>query len=67
MAPFGREDGENPYDIQHELQETMQSLVGIIRTGSELEEAIGKLEVLEERAHRVSLERRHAATTRAGT
>jgi len=55
VAPFSREDGENPYDVQHDLQETMQSLVGIIRTGSELEEALGKLEVLEERATRVSL------------
>jgi succinate dehydrogenase / fumarate reductase flavoprotein subunit len=50
LAPFQRTEGENPYDIQHDLQETMQSLVGIIRTGSELEEALGKLEVLEERA-----------------
>ena len=33
----------------------MQSLVGIIRTGSELEEALGKLEELEERAKRVSV------------
>ena len=30
IAPFGREGGPNPYDIHHELQETMQSLVGII-------------------------------------
>src|SRR3984957_2879043 len=40
FAPFGREDGHNPYDVQHELQETMQALVGIIRTGPELEEAL---------------------------
>ena len=55
IAPFERESGENPYDIHQDLQETMQSLVGIIRTGSELEEALGKLEVLEERANQVSL------------
>ena len=55
VAPFEREDGENPYDIQHDLQATMQSLVGIIRTGSELDEAIGKLDELEDRATRVSL------------
>jgi succinate dehydrogenase / fumarate reductase flavoprotein subunit len=48
LAPFAARDGENPYDIQHELQETMQSLVGIIRTGPELEEALGKLEELKE-------------------
>ena len=55
IAPFERESGENPYDIHQDLQETMQSLVGIIRTGSELEEALGKLEVLEERANQVSV------------
>src|ERR1700677_2615338 len=55
IAPFSRENGENPYDIQHDLQATMQSLVGIIRTASELEEAIGKLDELEDRARRVSL------------
>jgi succinate dehydrogenase / fumarate reductase flavoprotein subunit len=55
IAPFSLEGGENPYDIHHELQATMQSLVGIIRTGSELEEALEKLEKLEERATRVSV------------
>ncbi len=33
LAPFEFEGGENPYEIHHELQATMQSLVGIIRTG----------------------------------
>ena len=55
VAPFEYEGGENPYDIHHDLQETMQTLVGIIRTGPELEEAMGKLEELEERAKRVSV------------
>jgi succinate dehydrogenase / fumarate reductase flavoprotein subunit len=55
VAPFEHEGGENPYDIQHALQETMQSLVGIIRTGAELEQALGKLEELEERAGNISL------------
>ena len=55
VEPFERENGENPYEIQHDLQSTMQSLVGIIRTGSELDEAIGKLDELEERAGRISL------------
>ena len=31
LAPFERTGGENPYAIQSELQETMQTLVGIIR------------------------------------
>jgi succinate dehydrogenase / fumarate reductase flavoprotein subunit len=54
-APFGREGGANPYDIQNELQETMQALVGIIRTGPELEEAIGKLGELRERTATLSV------------
>jgi succinate dehydrogenase / fumarate reductase flavoprotein subunit len=55
IAPFEVEGGENPYEVHHQLQETMQSLVGIIRTGSELDEALGKLEELEQRAKRVSV------------
>ncbi|HVC70239.1 MAG TPA: fumarate reductase/succinate dehydrogenase flavoprotein subunit [Acidimicrobiales bacterium] len=49
MAPLERSGGESPYDIQHDLQETMQKLVGIIRTESELTEAIGELDKLEGR------------------
>jgi len=55
LAPFGRNDGESPYDIHHELQETMQSLVGIIRTEPELVEALHKLDELEERAAKVAV------------
>ena len=43
LAPLERDSGENPYDIQHDLQVTMQSLVGIIRNGPELEEALEPL------------------------
>jgi succinate dehydrogenase / fumarate reductase flavoprotein subunit len=53
LVPFSREEGENPYDIQRDLQELMQSNVGIIRTGSELDEAVVKLEELKERANNV--------------
>ena len=55
VAPFENEGGENPYDVHHDLQMTMQTLVGIIRTGEELEEAMGKLDELEERARRVTV------------
>ncbi len=55
FAPFGREGGRNPYDVQHELQETMHSLVGIIRTGPELEEALTKLEDLKQQTAKVSV------------
>ncbi len=56
LAPFGRERGENPYAVHHDLQETMQDLVGIIRTESELLEADEKLDELEQRAGVVSVE-----------
>jgi succinate dehydrogenase / fumarate reductase flavoprotein subunit len=55
FAPFGREGGSNPYDVQHELQQTMQALVGIIRTESELTEALTKLEELKERTAGLSV------------
>jgi succinate dehydrogenase / fumarate reductase flavoprotein subunit len=55
LEPFDRDGGENPYALQHELQDTMQSLVGIIRTGAELEQALTKLAELGERAEKVSI------------
>ncbi len=54
-APFHCADGENPFSIQKELQETMQDLVGIVRTGDELKEALRRIQALKERAQRVSV------------
>ncbi|MEK7715545.1 MAG: fumarate reductase/succinate dehydrogenase flavoprotein subunit [candidate division NC10 bacterium] len=56
LAPFDRSQGENPYAIQAELQETMQNLVGIIRTEAELKEALKIIEQLEARAARVGVD-----------
>jgi succinate dehydrogenase / fumarate reductase flavoprotein subunit len=56
LAPFEREGSENPYSVQKDLQETMQDLVGIIRTQSELEEALAKIAELKERAGNTSVE-----------
>ena len=55
-APFERQEGESPYSVQQELQEVMHSLVGIIRTESELEEAVERIRGLKERAKRVGVE-----------
>jgi len=55
LAPFERENGENPYDIQRDLQEMMQKNVGIIRTASEIEDAIAQLEVFTERVENLSV------------
>ena len=56
LAPFEREGGENPYTVQRDLQETMQNLVGIIRTEVELKKALDELAVLRDRAGAVSVE-----------
>ncbi|HEY6959690.1 MAG TPA: FAD-binding protein, partial [Candidatus Limnocylindria bacterium] len=53
-APLARHEGENPYAIQSELQDTMQTLVGIIRTKSELEQAVVRLDALAMRAERAA-------------
>ena len=50
LAPFEREGGENPYTIQHDLQEMMQDLVGIVRVEDEMQRALDGLEVLKKRA-----------------
>jgi succinate dehydrogenase / fumarate reductase flavoprotein subunit len=55
LAPFARSSGENPYDIQRDLQETMQALVGIIRNGPELEEAMSKIDDLKARSENVAI------------
>jgi succinate dehydrogenase / fumarate reductase, flavoprotein subunit len=49
LAPLRREDGENPYDLWHDLQSVMQDLVGIIRRKGELEESLKRLADLRER------------------
>ena len=56
LAPFDEHGEENPYSIQNDLQECMSSLVGIIRTESEMLEALDRLEVLKERLARVHVE-----------
>ncbi len=56
LAPFERAGAENPYAIQSELQETMQILVGLIRTEGELKEALKRIEKLKERAAKVGVE-----------
>ncbi|MGY1616049.1 fumarate reductase/succinate dehydrogenase flavoprotein subunit [Geodermatophilus sp. SYSU D00691] len=56
LAPFEREGGENPYAVQHDLQQTMHDLVGIIRTEPEMKEALERIRSLEERIARLSVE-----------
>src|SRR5215475_4620902 len=56
LQPFERgPSGENPYQIQYDLQETMQDLVGIVRTESEMEQALDKITQLNQRAERIGI------------
>ena len=52
LAPFDRSNSESPYQVQQDLQDTMQNLVGIVRNESEMREALGKLDGFKERAEK---------------
>ncbi|MFZ2504178.1 MAG: fumarate reductase/succinate dehydrogenase flavoprotein subunit [Nocardioides sp.] len=56
VAPFDNDGGENPYTIQSDLQQNMNTLVGIIRDGGELREALAKIEEFKGRATKMSVE-----------
>jgi len=47
---FDRPDGENPFQVQWDLQADMQDLVGIVRLEEELVQALEKLRTHNERA-----------------
>jgi len=55
LAPFKGDSKENAYAVHYELQQMMNDLVGIIRVGAEMREAIEKLEAMKERAKHVSV------------
>jgi succinate dehydrogenase / fumarate reductase flavoprotein subunit len=56
LAPFDRgPSGENPYQIQYDLQETMQDLVGIVRIESEMQQALDAIGQLRARTERVGI------------
>jgi succinate dehydrogenase / fumarate reductase flavoprotein subunit len=56
LSFFDHDSGENPYSVHADLQNTMQDLVGIIRTESELVTAAENLKDFDERVTRVSVE-----------
>ena len=55
LVPFDRPvpDAGNAYQIQYELQDAMQDLVGIVRNGEEMERALVKIGELKEKAQKV--------------
>jgi succinate dehydrogenase / fumarate reductase, flavoprotein subunit len=56
LKPFSSTGAENPYTVQHDLQEIMFTLVGIIRTAEEMKQALKEIEALKERATRVGVD-----------
>jgi succinate dehydrogenase flavoprotein subunit len=53
LAPLERADGENPYAVHADVQQTMSDLVGIIRREDEIKAALVELDKLRERATKV--------------
>lgn len=53
VGPFERPPGEGPYQVQEDLQEVMQNLVGIARREEELTKALEELQGLWLRTRRV--------------
>ena len=54
-APFSRSGGENSYALHAQLQEVTHNLVGIIRTRSEIEDAIAKIADIRSRSKNVTV------------
>src|SRR5207247_1006710 len=55
VAPFERSAGENPYQVQKDLQEMMQDNVGIVRNESEMTSALDHLKTFWELANRAGV------------
>ena len=56
LAPFARgEQGENPYKLQMQLQQTMQDGVGIVREESEMQGALIEIERFKQTLPRVGV------------
>jgi succinate dehydrogenase / fumarate reductase, flavoprotein subunit len=53
LEPFEKQAGENPFELQHELQEMMQDLVGIVRTEDEMQQALIGVRELKRRRENV--------------
>ncbi len=55
LEPFERESSEGPFQVQHDLQDMMQDLVGIVRKEDEMVRALEGLEKLNARAAKVKV------------
>jgi succinate dehydrogenase / fumarate reductase flavoprotein subunit len=56
LQPFENKGSENPYTVQHTLQEVMQDLVGIVRQEQEMLQALERVRKLRSAVERVSVD-----------
>jgi succinate dehydrogenase / fumarate reductase, flavoprotein subunit len=56
LQPFERKGAENPYSVQHMLQEVMQDMVGIVRREEEMLQALERIRELKSASERVSVD-----------
>jgi succinate dehydrogenase / fumarate reductase flavoprotein subunit len=55
LAPFDRVEGDSPYQIHRDLEDTMQNYVGIFRNDEDLQKGLAELRKLNERAAKVKV------------
>ena len=56
LRPFERNGSENPYAVQHKLQDVMQDLVGIVRQEQEMLQALERIRELKIASDAVSVD-----------
>ena len=56
IEPFERSNGDSPYDVHRDLQETMQSYVGIFRSEEDLKQGLFEIQKLKDRAANVHVD-----------
>jgi succinate dehydrogenase flavoprotein subunit len=56
LTPFERTQGDSPYDVHRDLQESMQNYVGIFRNEEDLKRGLNELQTLKQRGSNVRVE-----------
>ena len=56
LEPFERSEGDSPYDVHRDLQETMQNYVGIFRNEADLKRGLDEIGKLKQRAAHVRVD-----------
>src|SRR5206468_691805 len=56
LEPFERSEGDSPYDVHRDLQETMQNYVGIFRNEEDLKKGLSEIAKLKQRAAQVHVD-----------